>query len=662
MGEAHQPDVAPAADPSALELLRATHLFGSLDEPDLAALAGSCELRNVGEGALLMKEGDPGDHLFIIVAGRFRAVQGSGGDELVLGDLVPGEFAGEVALLQRAPRMASVRAVSEGQVLALSRDALKAFLERHPGLADVFVGALRYRTEWSAMRRYRPAPSVLASKLAELLTDVDEPALCRLADEVQWITVPRGTPILKQGAPGDCVYFVVSGRVRVFGRRDDGTELRIGDVGPGESFGEMALLAAEPRSANVASTSDCQLLRLSKAGFDRLIATHPQVMATFTRELVRRLNQRIRARDPITQLRVGRAVTCEDCAEVTRTSDLVLRNLRITQMYHRLSVEMARLIGQQDANWCTFACNASKTAGYSIRRQGLGLDPLVARLVRFSAAQRAWTAFETVARWLGISSTAILDAISENISAGNLKVFAELSPVFARMVSEFHDDVEYAPEKIGAFIDTLAPGPTEAGGQDLLKEAFASYYDAMFEPNPKRKAEAILLANVKIGFHEQQRLQPNIVAALNAPLTVTGQRVSRRRWMDRIGSLDDRLLQKLMILTRRIVTTRMMELRLPYGDLRLGADLPLLPGQRLFPDMLQRLEQPELIRFLQRFEVDPDSMRGSRAADWGSLDDRMRFIITLFRTRQKSLELFDQPFLYEQRLEMDADRVPAGQL
>lgn len=132
--------------------------------------------------------------------------------------------------------------------------------------------------------------------------------------------------------------------------------------------------------------------------------------------------------------------------------------------------------------------------------------------------------------------------------------------------------------------------------------------------------------------------------------------------MDRIGSLDDRLLQKLMILTRRIVTTRMMELRLPYGDLRLGADLPLLPGQRLFPDMLQRLEQPELIRFLQRFEVDPDSMRGSRAADWGSLDDRMRFIITLFRTRQKSLELFDQPFLYEQRLEMDADRVPAGQL
>jgi hypothetical protein len=90
--------------------------------------------------------------------------------------------------------------------------------------------------------------------------------------------------------------------------------------------------------------------------------------------------------------------------------------------------------------------------------------------------------------------------------------------------------------------------------------------------------------------------------------------------------------------------------------------MPLLPRRRLFPDTLQTIEHPELIHFIKRFEVDPETMKGSRAHDWGNLDDRMRFILTLFRTRQKSLELFDQPFLFEQRVAMTADMVPEGRL
>ena len=67
-----------------------------------------------------------------------------------------------------------------------------------------------------------------------------------------------------------------------------------------------------------------------------------------------------------------------------------------------------------------------------------------------------------------------------------------------------------------------------------------------------------------------------------------------------------------------------------------------------------------LVSLVARYSV-PASSR-SRAIDWGSLDDRMCFIVNLFRSRQKSLELFDQPFFYEQRLEMAANRVPSGDL
>ena len=109
------------------------------------------------------------------------------------------------------------------------------------------------------------------------------------------------------------------------------------------------------------------------------------------------------------------------------------------------------------------------------------------------------------------------------------------------------------------------------------------------------------------------------------------------------------------------MTRSLMTIRLPYGDLRLGADVPELPNARSFADMLQTLENPELVRLVGKYDL-PAPKRRSRAADWGSLDDRMRFIVSLFRSRQKSLELFDQPFFYEQRLEMLANRVPSGEL
>jgi hypothetical protein len=105
-----------------------------------------------------------------------------------------------------------------------------------------------------------------------------------------------------------------------------------------------------------------------------------------------------------------------------------------------------------------------------------------------------------------------------------------------------------------------------------------------------------------------------------------------------------------------------MTLRLPYGNLRLGARVPELPNARMYADMLQQLEHPELARLVESFSATGDGRRRSHASDWGELDDRMRFIVHLFRSRQKSLELFDQPFFYEQRLEMEANRVPLGAL
>jgi hypothetical protein len=98
---------------------------------------------------------------------------------------------------------------------------------------------------------------------------------------------------------------------------------------------------------------------------------------------------------------------------------------------------------------------------------------------------------------------------------------ASAGAVIARMTTEFHEAREYDSAAFDRFAEGLAlrTGPSDAGGQDTLRQAIGHYYDAMFQPDPKRRAEVMLLANFKVGLHEQIRLQPHIAGAMNAPVT-----------------------------------------------------------------------------------------------------------------------------------------------
>jgi len=675
------PGSPPTSLPTARQQLRQTHLFAALADADLDELARACSPREARAGEVVVAEGDAGDAMYMVVAGKLEVFQrDAGGREVRLGVVHKGEHFGEAALLDDARRMATVRALEPCRLLSLSRAHLAAFCERDPALRASLLASLELRVQWARARQFRPARATVMGVLADATGATDARALEALEEEVEWVTLPRGDRLITQGEPGDCMFVVVSGRLRVFAGWGD-QDTSIAEIGPGETVGEMALLSDEPRSAHVEALRDTELLRLSKAGFQQLVEAHPRLMARVARTMVERLSRGIRARSAVTQLRAAPLATPQDCAGIARTDNLVLRNLKITQMYHRLSLEMTLLIGHQDANWCTFACNASKTAGYAIRREELPLYDVLAPMLRRRprigrAIARAQGTFDRIGLRARVDD--MLDDVSRCISEGNLKVFAEIAPIFAGFIGRFHDAVEYDRTELEAFVRTLKPGPTPAGGQDLLAEAMTHYHDAMFERAPKRKAELILLANAKVGLHEQQRLQPNIVEGLDAPIRaglggVLGRAATaplRRVLPRRVGAAieaamnaqERALLARATSVWRRMVTRRMMTLRLPYGKVRLGRDMPRLPNDELFPDVLQQLELPELVALVREYDYTADTLTGSGASDWGNLADRMNFILDLFRSRQKSLELFDQPFLYQQRLDMTANRVPVGRL
>ena len=81
--------------------------------------------------------------------------------------------------------------------------------------------------------------------------------------------IAPGTIIFRQGDPGDRYYIVQSGKVRVFREDAAGLETELSVLGAGESFGEMALLTGEARSASVEALEETRLRVLSKEQFER---------------------------------------------------------------------------------------------------------------------------------------------------------------------------------------------------------------------------------------------------------------------------------------------------------------------------------------------------------------------------------------------------------
>lgn len=102
---------------------------------------------------------------------------------------------------------------------------------------------------------------------------------------------PRGSMILAQGDPGDALYLIAAGQVKVVLIHEDGREVILSVLGEGAFFGEMALLDQEPRSAHVVAMTDASLLQLRREDFQARLRHGPDVAIALLRELSRRLRR-----------------------------------------------------------------------------------------------------------------------------------------------------------------------------------------------------------------------------------------------------------------------------------------------------------------------------------------------------------------------------------
>ena len=276
-------------------------LFDGLSKQDLRAVAGLAELRQYVDGVVVVRVGTRGDAMHVILDGRavMRPTVG------VERRLEPGDLFGELALVDGAPRAATVVADGELVTAMIGGPGFRRMLREEPLVAvGLLPGLVRVIRDLQASRRvesagrvseeqatssraYDPETGIVDGSVVDdardllgwqaalrhvpLFEALPERHLRQVARRFAVRRYGKGRVVVRQDAKGSSFFMLLAGRVRV-AARDGSASL----LDPGACFGELALIDGAPRSATVTSLDQVTVAELPRAAFQRLLQNEPR--------------------------------------------------------------------------------------------------------------------------------------------------------------------------------------------------------------------------------------------------------------------------------------------------------------------------------------------------------------------------------------------------
>lgn len=133
--------------------------------------------------------------------------------------------------------------------------------------------------------------SLVVLRNVPLFSGLDETELERLSRVATRRRAGRGDQVVRAGESADALLILLTGRAKVTNFDEEGREIILAWLGPGEFFGEMGLIDGSPRSASVVAVENCELLSIGKNEFQRCMQENFQVVLKLMQILVRRLRE-----------------------------------------------------------------------------------------------------------------------------------------------------------------------------------------------------------------------------------------------------------------------------------------------------------------------------------------------------------------------------------
>jgi predicted acylesterase/phospholipase RssA/CRP-like cAMP-binding protein len=261
--------------------------FGSPEVFARHGLETELETVHLAPGEALYEQGEPGDSMYLLLQGHLavRLRKADGSEMIIAEESEPGMSVGEMALLTGQPRLVTVYAVTDAELIRLPKEGFDRLAEAYPQAVAKFAHTVMM-PRWQRVQ--------LALVLTDLFGELDAAALLDLQAELEWQQLERREVLFQRGDPGDAMYFVVNGRLRVVATRRDGSERVVGEVGPGEVVGEFALLTGETHTSTVYAIRETDVFKLAQPVFTKLLDRYPQAMMQIARVIIRRQRRSLR--------------------------------------------------------------------------------------------------------------------------------------------------------------------------------------------------------------------------------------------------------------------------------------------------------------------------------------------------------------------------------
>jgi CRP-like cAMP-binding protein len=258
-----------------------TPLFGDLDSASLQTLIRKVRVVSLEAGQVLFRQGDAANSLYVIVEGAVVPIA-EGERRRKLAVLERGEFFGEIGLMTKQPRNATIEALVDTKLLAIDRRVLWKLIAKKPSVAKSILRFLRARLIDRQIR---------TNLFFAAFAQAEREAVAR---QFRIFEVKDGARVVEQGRPADGLFVVLSGTLS---RIDQESGKQLGELSLGDVFGGLSLIEGQPASSDVVARGKCWLVVLSEGRFRRILEANPRLS-----RVVRRLTREGRGIDELSSV------------------------------------------------------------------------------------------------------------------------------------------------------------------------------------------------------------------------------------------------------------------------------------------------------------------------------------------------------------------------
>jgi len=229
-------------------------IFASLTDKERRSLIDAMILETVPAGTVIIQQGGVGDFFYVVEEGKVSFSV----DRNHVGSCARGGAFGELSLLYNCPRAATCLATTECHLWKVDQKTFRYMLANNQSSTQKDIQ--------DTLRK------------VNFLSDMEDHMLTRISDALTTVVFPEGERIINKGDVGEVFYILREGTVKVH-------DIGFGDsqyvdqfLGPGEAFGETALLTGDPRDSNCTATTPCTTLCLSRKTFEATLGPLQSLM------------------------------------------------------------------------------------------------------------------------------------------------------------------------------------------------------------------------------------------------------------------------------------------------------------------------------------------------------------------------------------------------